>query len=125
MGPTQSLCRPPASTTVMGNCGLLITTSSNSTPSWFGFPIFVSPDAPFTRDEATLWLDSNKVGTRLLFGGNLIHQPAYTGWNYRVVGNLEKADQVMRQVFWIGVYPGLTPPMLEYVVDKLEQLTKR
>lgn len=104
---------------------LLPEATPNSTPSWFGFPIFVSPDAPFTRDEATLWLDSNKIGTRLLFGGNLIHQPAYIGWNYRVVGNLEKADQVMRQVFWIGVYPGLTPPMLEYVVDKLEQLTKR
>ncbi len=104
---------------------LLPEATPNSTPSWFGFPIFVSPDAPFTRDEATLWLDSNKIGTRLLFSGNLIHQPAYTGWNYRVVGNLEKADQVMRQVFWIGVYPGLTPPMLEYVVDKLEQLTKR
>ena len=109
----------------LGHFLVLPEATPNSTPSWFGFPIFVSPDAPFTRDEATLWLDSNKIGTRLLFGGNLIHQPAYTGWNYRVVGNLEKADQVMRQVFWIGVYPGLTPPMLEYVAGKLEQLTKR
>lgn len=108
----------------LGDFLILPEATPNSTPSWFGFPIFVRPDAPFTRDEATRWLDANKIGTRLLFGGNLIHQPAYKGWNYRVIGSLEKADEVMRQVFWIGVYPGLTQSMLDYVADKLEQLTK-
>jgi CDP-6-deoxy-D-xylo-4-hexulose-3-dehydrase len=96
----------------------------DSTPSWFGFPIFVRPEAPFTRDDVARWLDSNKIGTRLLFGGNLIRQPAYQGLTYRVVGNLERADETMRRVFWIGVYPGLTRPMLDYVIGKLEQISK-
>lgn len=95
-----------------------------STPSWFGFPIFVRPDAPFTRDEVVRWLDANKIGTRLLFGGNLIHQPAYQGLNYRVVGSLDRADEVMRRVFWVGVYPGLTHLMLDYIINKLEQLVE-
>jgi CDP-6-deoxy-D-xylo-4-hexulose-3-dehydrase len=96
----------------------------NSTPSWFGFPIFVRSEAPFSRDQATHWLDSHKIGTRLLFGGNLIHQPAYQGRNYRIIGDLKKADEVMHHVFWIGVYPGLTNPMLDYVITKLDQLCK-
>ncbi len=96
----------------------------DSTPSWFGFPIFVRPEAPFSRDEATHWLDAHKIGTRLLFGGNLIRQPAYQGLNYRVIGDLKQADEVMHRVFWIGVYPGLTKPMLDYVISNLEQLSK-
>lgn len=96
----------------------------DSTPSWFGFPIFVRPEAPFSRDEATRWLDAHKIGTRLLFGGNLIRQPAYQGLNYRVIGDLKQADEVMHRVFWIGVYPGLTKSMLDYVVNNLEQLSK-
>jgi len=96
--------------------------TQNSAPSWFGFPIYVRPDAPFTRDEAVRWLEDHKVGTRLLFGGNLTRQPAYRGQNYRVVGDLARADEVMRHVFWIGVYPGLTQPMLDYVCDVLTQL---
>jgi CDP-4-dehydro-6-deoxyglucose reductase, E1 len=96
----------------------------NSTPSWFGFPIYVRPDAPFTRDEAVRWLDKNKIGTRLLFGGNLMRQPAYRGQNYRVIGDLHRSDEVMYRVFWIGVYPALTEPMLDYVGDSLMQLCK-
>jgi len=94
----------------------------NSTPSWFGFPIYVRPDAPFTRDETVRWLEDHKIGTRLLFGGNLTRQPAYRGQNYRVVGDLAHADEVMRNVFWVGVYPGLTRPMLDYMSDILIQL---
>jgi CDP-4-dehydro-6-deoxyglucose reductase, E1 len=103
---------------------LLPQATPNSTPSWFGFPILVRPEAPFSRDDTVRWLNANKIGTRLLFGGNLIRQPAYQGRNYRTVGDLRNADEVMRRVFWIGVYPGLTQPMLDYVCDTLETLRK-
>lgn len=96
----------------------------NSRPSWFGFPIYVRPESPFTRDETVRWLENHKIGTRLLFGGNLIRQPAYRGKNYRMAGGLKRADEVMRRVFWIGVYPGLTQPMLDYTSDVLAQLCK-
>ena len=94
----------------------------NSNPSWFGFPIYVRPEAPFTRDEAVRWLENHNIGTRLLFGGNLLRQPAYRAQKYRVVGDLAQADEITRRVFWIGVYPGLTEPMLDYVCDILAQL---
>jgi CDP-6-deoxy-D-xylo-4-hexulose-3-dehydrase len=94
----------------------------NSTPSWFGFPISVRPEAPFNRDDTVRWLEHHKIGTRLLFGGNLTRQPAYRGQNFRVVGDLARSDEVMRNVFWIGVYPGLTKSMLDYVSDILIQL---
>jgi CDP-6-deoxy-D-xylo-4-hexulose-3-dehydrase len=91
--------------------------SENSDPSWFGFPIGVKTDAPFTRDQLTYALEAQKIGTRLLFGGNLLRQPAYEGWQYRVVGELPNTDFVMNQVFWIGVFPGLTTEMLDFIVD--------
>ena len=94
----------------------------NSNPSWFGFPIYVRPEAAFTRDEVVRWLEGHKIATRLLFGGNLIRQPAYRNQKYRVVGDLKRADEVMHRVFWIGVYPGLTTPMLDYVSDMLTEL---
>jgi CDP-6-deoxy-D-xylo-4-hexulose-3-dehydrase len=95
--------------------------TQNSTPSWFGFPILVRPEAPFSRDELVRHLEAHKIGTRLLFGGNLIRQPAYRDKEYRVVGDLKKSDEVMRRVFWIGVYPGLTKPMLDYVGETMRQ----
>ena len=84
-------------------------------PSWFGFPIAVKEDAPFTRDEMTRAFDQAKIGTRLMFAGNLLRQPAYEGWEYRVVGDLKNTDYVMNQVFWLGVFPGLTFEMLDYI----------
>jgi CDP-6-deoxy-D-xylo-4-hexulose-3-dehydrase len=87
----------------------------NSDPSWFGFPIGVKEDAPFTRDQLTKALESNKIGTRLLFAGNLLRQPAYEGSEYRVVGAMTNTDYVMNNVFWIGVYPGLTNEMLDFI----------
>ncbi len=110
--------------TSLQDCFLLPQTTPNSTPSWFGFPILVRADAPFSRDQAVQWLEQHKIGTRLLFGGNLVRQPAYRGRSYRTVGDLHNADEIMRRVFWIGVYPGLTQPMLDYVCDTLEQLCK-
>jgi CDP-4-dehydro-6-deoxyglucose reductase, E1 len=90
--------------------------SEKADPSWFGFPIGVRTDAPFTRDQLTNALETQKIGTRLLFAGNLTRQPAYEGLEYRVVGELKNTDFVMNQVFWIGVFPGLTKEMLDFIV---------
>jgi CDP-6-deoxy-D-xylo-4-hexulose-3-dehydrase len=91
--------------------------TENADPSWFGFPIGVQPDAPFTRNQLTGALEAAKIGTRLLFAGNLTRQPAYEGLDFRVVGDLANTDFVMNNVFWIGVFPGLTHEMLDYVVE--------
>jgi CDP-6-deoxy-D-xylo-4-hexulose-3-dehydrase len=91
-------------------------------PSWFGFPMAVREGAPFTRVEAINHLEDRKISTRLLFGGNLIRQPAYRGIEHRVVGDLTNTDFVMNNVFWLGVYPGLTLPMIDYMSETLHQL---
>jgi len=88
-------------------------------PSWFGFPIGIKPGAPFNRDQLTAALEAKKIGTRLLFAGNLLRQPAYEGWEYRAIGDLPNTDYVMNSVFWIGVYPGLTPPILDFVAETM------
>ena len=75
--------------------------------------------APFTRDQLTKALDVAKIGTRLVFAGNLLRQPAYEGWEHRVVGELTNTDYVMNHVFWIGVFPGLTPVMLDYIAKTM------
>ena len=87
----------------------------HSDPSWFGFPIGIRKDAPFTRTDLIRHLEANKIGTRLLFGGNLVRQPAYSEAEHRTVGDLRNADFVMSNVFWVGVFPGLTPAMLDFV----------
>jgi CDP-6-deoxy-D-xylo-4-hexulose-3-dehydrase len=89
----------------------------NSDPSWFGFPIGVKKDAPFKRDQLTAALEAQKIGTRLLFAGNLTRQPAYEGLEFRVVGELTNTDYVMSNVFWIGVFPGLTEEMLDFIAN--------
>ena len=86
-------------------------------PSWFGFPLGVREDAPFDRPALIQALESRRVGTRLLFGGNLTRQPAYRDVKFRVVGDLKNTDFAMRNVFWLGVFPGLSEPMLDHVVD--------
>jgi CDP-6-deoxy-D-xylo-4-hexulose-3-dehydrase len=95
---------------------MLPVAGEHADPSWFGFPIGVRPGAPFKRDQLTRALDTAKIGTRLVFAGNLLRQPAYEGLEYRVVGELANTDFVMNNVFWIGVFPGLTEEMLQYVV---------
>ncbi len=97
----------------------------NSNPSWFGFPLAVRPEAPFTRNQVVQYLEERKIATRLLFGGNLVRQPAYLDVPHRVVGELVNSDFVMNQVFWIGVYPGLTPAMLDYVLELFHQIPER
>lgn len=96
--------------------------TAGSDPSWFGFPIGVRPGAPFSRNQVTGYLEERKIATRLLFGGNLARQPAYQDQAFRTVGNLQNTDFVMDQVFWIGVYPGITPRMVEYVVATFQEL---
>lgn len=96
----------------------------NSEPSWFGFTIAVKESAPFTRDALVRYLDSKKVGTRLLFGGNLLKQPAYKGITCRVVGDLKNTDFIMNQVLWIGVFPGLSDAHKDYVLDMIHQFVR-
>ena len=91
----------------------------NSDPSWFGFPIAVRPGGPRTREEIVGYLEDHKVATRLLFGGNLLRQPAYRDVNCRVIGDLPGADFIMNNVFWIGVFPGLDQPRLDYMIEML------
>jgi CDP-6-deoxy-D-xylo-4-hexulose-3-dehydrase len=94
-------------------------------PSWFGFPIGVRETAPFERDQLTRALDDARIGTRLLFGGNLLRQPAYAGCELRAVGKLSHTDFVMDRIFWVGVYPGLTRPMLDHIVATIRKFVKR
>jgi CDP-6-deoxy-D-xylo-4-hexulose-3-dehydrase len=95
---------------------LLPEATPGSDPSWFGFLITVREGAPFSRGELVAWLESRKIATRMLFAGNMTRQPAFEGVPHRVVGPLTNTDRVMRDTFWIGVWPGLTPPMLEWMV---------
>lgn len=90
-----------------------------SDPSWFGFPILVREDAPFDRDDLVRFLNQRKIGTRLLFGGNLVRQPYMTGRTFRANGDLSNSDRVMRQAFWIGVYPGLDAVSLGFVAESI------
>ena len=92
----------------------------NSDPSWFGFLITLKENNPFQRVELIKYLDQYKIGTRLLFAGNLLRQPYMRNENHRVVGELKNTDYIMYHSFWIGVYPGLTREMLDFVVLKLE-----
>ena len=93
----------------------------NSKPSWFGYAITVKNNNKFSRDELVKFLNSRRISTRLLFGGNLIKQPAYLERKFRVSGELMNADIVMNSTFWIGVYPGITDDMVSYIQDTLEE----
>ena len=94
--------------------------TEHSDPSWFGFPITLKDNAPVSRLDLLTYLDQNKVGTRLLFAGNLTRQPYMLGANYRISGDLKNTDRVMNQTFWIGVQPSLTEEMLEFAASKIE-----
>ena len=94
--------------------------TENSDPSWFGYPMTLKPEANVSRVDLLTYLDQHKIGTRLLFAGNLTRQPYMTGRNYRVSGELTNTDRVMNDTFWIGVFPGLTREMLDFTVEKLE-----
>lgn len=95
--------------------------TENSDPSWFGFPMTLTPAANVNRVDLLTYLDQYKIGTRLLFAGNLTRQPYMVGRNYRISGELTNTDRVMHDTFWIGVYPGLTREMFDFSIEKLEE----
>jgi len=99
---------------------LLPEATRNSEPSWFGFPITLNPNAGIGRVDLLRYLDENKVGTRLLFAGNLTRQPYMKGRKFRISGELTNTDIVMNDTFWIGVFPGLSHEMLDFVISKIE-----
>jgi CDP-6-deoxy-D-xylo-4-hexulose-3-dehydrase len=93
--------------------------TSGSDPSWFGFPVTLHEDAPFDRVSLLRYLDQHKIGTRLLFAGNLTRQPYMAGRNYRIAGTLGNADVIMNNTFWLGVWPGLGDNELDHVAECL------
>ena len=95
---------------------ILPETTPKSNPSWFGFAITVRPGAPFSRLELVQHIESRRIGTRLLFGGNLMRQPAYIGMPHRVVGPLTNANIITDNTFWLGVYPGLNDEMVDFMI---------
>lgn len=94
----------------------------NSEPSWFGFPISVKDNSPKKRNEITIFLEKNKIGTRLLFAGNLLRQPLYKHIDKRVIGDLVNTDKIMNDVFWVGIYPALGEKHLDYIATKLGEV---
>jgi len=104
---------------------LLPKATEKSEPSWFGFPITLDPKHPVNREELLRFLDEKKIGTRLMFAGNIIKQPAYRDVDFRIVGDLRNSDVVMNRSFWIGVFPGLTAQMLEFVVETITNFMKK
>ena len=102
--------------------GLILPVATpKSEPSWFGFPITLDPEHPVDRTKFMQFLDERKIGFRQLFAGNLIKQPAYRGVDFRIVGDLANTDIVMNRTFWVGTYPGLTRPMLDFLADSVRE----
>ena len=96
--------------------------SPDSDPSWFGFALTVKGGGPKSRNQIVQELNESKIATRLLFGGNLLRQPAFKGTPRRVIGELTNTDIVMTDTFWIGVWPGLSTQMLDYMIEKLYEI---
>ncbi|NUM80674.1 lipopolysaccharide biosynthesis protein RfbH [bacterium] len=101
----------------------------HANPSWFGFLISIRDNVGFTRSEIVQYLEKHKIQTRMLFGGNLLRQPVFddfrsAGGRYRTVGDLKNTDRAMSHAFWLGVYPGLTETMLNYVIERIHTFVK-
>ena len=97
----------------------------NSDPSWFGFGLTIKPESGVDRTALLKHLDEKKIGSRLLFGGNLLKQPAYRNVEHRVIGDLKNTNLIMTNTFWLGVYPGLTKEMLDYVVSVVHDFVEK
>lgn len=91
--------------------------TEDSDPSWFGFPITVREEKGVNRGQLVNYLEKNKIMTRMLFGGNLTRQPAYEDIEYRIVGDLKNSDVILNDTFFIGVYPGITDDMIDYMLQ--------
>lgn len=92
----------------------------NSDPAWFGYPITIKASSGINRIDLLKYLDQNKIGTRLLFAGNITKQPYFKDIEYRIVGNLNNTDIIMENTFWVGVYPGLTKEMLDHIANSIK-----
>ena len=104
--------------------------TKNSDPSWFGFLLTVRENSGFTREKIVNYLESEKIQTRMLFAGNLLKHPCFdemrkTGKGYRVAGSLRNTDLIMNNTFWIGVYPGISEKMAEYIANKIRDFVTR
>ncbi|MBA7575906.1 dTDP-4-dehydro-2,6-dideoxy-D-glucose 3-dehydratase [subsurface metagenome] len=104
---------------------ILPESTADSKPSWFGFMLTVRDTCRFTREEIVRYLESNKIQTRMLFAGNYTRQPVFDKMRRqkngcRIVGNLANTDRIMNNSFWLGVYPGMTKPMLEFMIEKIK-----
>ncbi|CAM3350539.1 lipopolysaccharide biosynthesis protein RfbH [Kibdelosporangium persicum] len=104
---------------------LLPSATPDSDPSWFGFVVTLEQDAPFTRAEIVNFLESRRIGTRLLFAGNLTRHPAYLNQPFRVSGELTNSDIVTERTFWVGVYPGITAEMTDYVIESFRDFISK
>jgi len=93
----------------------------HSDPAWFGFPLTLADDLDVNREELMRFLETKKIGTRLVFAGNVLRQPAYRDIEHRVVGHLTNSDTVMTRSFWLGTYPGLTADMLDFIADSVTE----
>lgn len=98
--------------------------TADSDPSWFGFLITVRPDAGFSRRDLVLHLESQQIKTRLLFSGNLTRHPVYQDIDCRVVGSLANSDVIVDHAFWIGVYPGITDEMIDFVARTIREFVR-
>jgi len=93
--------------------------TSNSEPAWFGFPITLRDSSGTARVDLLKYLDEHKIGSRLLFAGNLVRQPYFQGRTYRISGELKNTDNIMKNTFWVGIYPGLSESMLDYSAETM------
>ena len=96
----------------------------NSDPSWFGFALTVKKEAPFSRPELIKFLDERKINSRFLFGGNILWQPAYQNIEHREIGSLSNSDDVALSTFWLGVFPGLSSEMINYVIESINEFVR-
>ncbi|MEQ8171303.1 MAG: DegT/DnrJ/EryC1/StrS family aminotransferase, partial [Candidatus Eremiobacterota bacterium] len=104
--------------------------TENSDPSWFGFLLTVKEEAGFTRDDIVEYLETNKIQTRMLFAGNLIKHPCFDemrkeGKGYRIAGDLAITDKIMKDTFWLGVYPGMTEEMIDFIIKTINKYSEK
>jgi CDP-6-deoxy-D-xylo-4-hexulose-3-dehydrase len=100
---------------------ILPKSTEDSIPSWFGFPITIKEKSKVVREDLLRYLDARKIGTRLMFAGNIMRQPAYLNTEFRVHGKLQNTDLIMKNSFWVGLHPSLSDEMLEYMVRSIKE----
>jgi CDP-6-deoxy-D-xylo-4-hexulose-3-dehydrase len=99
--------------------------TDKSIPSWFGFPITIRESSSLVREDLLRYLDQQKIGTRLMFAGNILRQPAYLKTDFRVYGKLETTDLIMKNSFWIGLHPSLSTEMLDHTIKSIKEFVSK